>query len=259
MGSVSITRENGVVVSLEEVSVSIRGVRVLDGIDLEVAEGAFVAVIGPNGAGKTTLARVILGLVRPDSGRVLLFGKPPNGPQNRKHLVGYLPQRQQFDPGFPVSAHDVVMMGRVGCIGLFRFPSRADKDAATETLRRIGFRDTLIGKPIGELSGGQQQLAFLGRALCSHTRLLILDEPTNGLDLVAQRTFYRVVRELQRNFGLTILVVSHDITSVAGCADEMICLKGSVHARGTAREVLASPGLAEAYGAQPLGFPARGD
>lgn len=259
MRSVSITRENQAVVSLEKVNVSIRGVRVLDGIDLDLAEGAFVAVIGPNGAGKTTLVRVILGLVKSDSGRVLLFGNPPNGPQNQKHRVGYLPQRQQFDPGFPVSAHDVVMMGRVGCIGLFRFPSRSDKDAATETLRRIGFRDGLIGKPIGELSGGQQQLAFLGRALCSHTQLLILDEPTNGLDLVAQRTFYRVVRELQRDFGLTILVVSHDIAAVAGCVDQMICLKGSVRARGTAREVLASPGLAEAYGAEPLKFLARED
>jgi ABC-type Mn2+/Zn2+ transport system ATPase subunit len=182
---------------------------------------------------------------------VRLFGRPPSGPHNQKHLVGYLPQRQHFDPGFPVSAHDVVMMGRVGCIGLCRYPSRADKEAATATLRRIGFRDELITKPIGELSGGQQQLVFLGRALCSHTRLLILDEPTNGLDLVAQRTFYRVVRELQRDLGLTILVVSHDISALAACADRMICLKGRVYVEGTTREVLSSPRLAEAYGTYP--------
>jgi|Deesub1362A_J573_1020465.scaffolds.fasta_scaffold00364_30 zinc transport system ATP-binding protein len=240
--------KNQAVVSLEAVCVTIRGVQILKNISLEVTKGSFAAVIGPNGAGKTTLVRVILGLVRPDSGTVRLFGRSPAGPQNRKHLVGYLPQRQQFDPGFPVSAHDVAMMGRVGCIGLCRFPSRADKDAVTETLRRIGLRDELISKPIGELSGGQQQLVFLARALCSHTRLLILDEPTNGLDLMAQRTFYRVVRELQRDLGLTILVVSHDISTLAACADRMLCLNGTIYAVGGTREVLSSPRLAEAYG-----------
>jgi ABC-type Mn2+/Zn2+ transport system ATPase subunit len=241
-------RETKVVVSLEAVCASIRGVRVLDHIDLELAAGSFMAIIGPNGAGKTTLIRLILGLIRPDSGRVLLFGKPPAGAYNQKHLVGYLPQRQQFDPGFPVSAHDVVMMGRVGCIGLFRFPSRADKEVAAQSLRRIGFRDELIRKPIGELSGGQQQLVFLARALCSHTRLLILDEPTNGLDLVAQRTFYRVVRELQQDLGLTVLVVSHDISTLASYADRMICLNGTIYAEGGTQEVLSSPQLAAAYG-----------
>lgn len=242
----------GTVVSLEDVCVTVRGIPVLDHINLTLDEGSFTAVIGPNGAGKTTLVRVILGLVRPDSGSVRLFGKPPAGAGNRKHQVGYLPQRQQFDQGFPVSAHDVVMMGRVGCMGLFRFPARADKDAARETLHRIGFPDDLTGKPIGELSGGQQQLVFLGRALCSHTRLLILDEPTNGLDLVAQRTFYRVVQELQRDLGLTIFVVSHDISALAGCADRMVCLNGSIYADGNIREVLSSSRLAEAYGNVPL-------
>ncbi|MDI6710410.1 MAG: metal ABC transporter ATP-binding protein [Bacillota bacterium] len=214
------------VVEFTDVTVTLRGRTVLDRVNLAIEHGSFVAVLGPNGAGKTTLVRVILGLLQPRQGRVHLFGAPPAGRGHQRHLVGYLPQRQRFDPRFPVSALDTAVMGRVACIGLFRFPSRADRQAAARTLERIGLTGELQNRQIGELSGGQQQLALLARALCSHTRLLILDEPTTGLDAQAQQRFYTVVQELQRDLDLTVIVVSHDLAAVTAHADRFLLVEG---------------------------------
>ncbi|MDA8096515.1 MAG: metal ABC transporter ATP-binding protein [Desulforudis sp.] len=234
-------------VEVTDLTVQLGNKSVLDNVCFTVKEGSFTSIIGPNGAGKTTLVRVLLGLVRPGRGIVHLFGKTPLRSRNRRHGVGYLPQRKEFDRRFPVSALDVAMMGRVACMGLFRFPKPHDREAAMETLRRIGFKDDLIYRPIGELSGGQQQLAFLARALCSHTRLLLLDEPTTGLDPAAQERFYEVVQTLRRDLGLTILVVSHDVDTISQFADRFICLNRSVLVQGKPSEVLASARLREAY------------
>ncbi len=240
------------IVSLQNVWFYMQQKPVLEDISFNLKEGSCTALIGPNGAGKTTLVKMILGLIKPDHGTVALFNQPPSGKRNLNHLIGYLPQRQQFDQGFPVSAHDVVMMGRISCIGFLRFPTKADKTAASETLRKIGFKDELINRPIGELSGGQQQLVFLARALCSHTKLLILDEPTNGLDMLAQKNFYQVVRNLQKSLGLTILIISHDISALATYTDQMICLNRKVYTYGATAEVLKSTQIGAAYGTSPL-------
>lgn len=234
-------------VQVEDLTVRLGGTLVLDRVSFTVQAGSFAAIIGPNGAGKTTLLRILLGLVTPCRGSVQLFGKMPRRSRNRQHGIGYLPQRKEFDRRFPVSAHDVAMMGRTACIGLLRFATSDDRRAAAETLKRIGFKEELIDRPIGELSGGQQQLAFLARALCSHTRLLLLDEPTTGLDPAAQERFYEVVQMLKHDLGLTILVISHDLNAVSRFADHFICLNRTVLVQGKPSEVLASPRLQEAY------------
>lgn len=234
-------------VQVEDLTVRLGGRPVLDRVSFTLHQGSFTALIGPNGAGKTTLAQVLLGLIPPGRGTVRLFGETPCRSRNRQHGIGYLPQRRDFDRRFPVSALDVAMMGRTACIGLFRFATAADRRAAAETLKIIGLKGELINRPIGELSGGQQQLAILARALCSHTRLLLLDEPTTGLDPAARQRFYAVVERLQRDLGLTVLVISHDLGAVSRFADRFICLNRTVLVRGTPSEVLASPRLQEAF------------
>ena len=173
----------------------------LEDITFTLKDRMFLGVIGPNGAGKTTLLRVILGLVKPDSGEVCVMGMNPEELKGELHHIGYVPQNVLFDPIFPVSVFDVVMMWRICCIGRFRFASRADKQAVMDSIHVVGL-DGLEKRLIGELSGGQQKRAFLARALCRETKILLLDEPTSGLDVPAQRQFMDLLTDLKQNLGL---------------------------------------------------------
>jgi zinc transport system ATP-binding protein len=237
------------VIVLRGVGVRLGGRNVLENIDLEVEEGRFLGIIGPNGAGKTTLVRTILGLVKPYRGEVVVMGMPPSELRHELHHIGYMPQRVLFDPLFPVSVYDVVMMGRACCIGPLRFPSRRDREAVLESIRAVGL-DGLEKRPIGELSGGQQKRAFLARALCLDTRILLLDEPTAGLDPEAQARFLELLDRLKREHSLTVVFVSHDIGVVAGYADEVACINRTMHLHGNPREVLRSGRLREFYRCQ---------
>lgn len=213
------------VVEFQNVTVTLQRRTVLNHLNLTIEHGSFIAVMGTNGTGKTTLIRVILGLIRPQAGTVILFGAPPTGRGHHLHQVGYLPQRQRYDQGFPISALDVAVMGRVPCIGIFHRPTATDRQEAAHTLERIGLSGEIQKRPFGELSGGQQQLALLARALCRHTRLLILDEPTTGLDVRAQQRFYDIVQELRHDLDLTVLVVSHDLAAVAAHTSRVLLVE----------------------------------
>ncbi len=234
------------VVHVEELRVSRGGHPVLEDIAFEVAPGEFAGICGPNGAGKTTLLKTLLGLIEPDAGRVLVLGHPPG--RRREEGIGYVPQRSAVPADFPARVRDVVAMGRMGRRGLWQRlrPTAADREAVAESLARVGIAE-LAERPIGRLSGGEQRRAVLAQALCASTRLLILDEPTVGLDLPAEQAFYRLCRRLQRDLGLAVIAVSHDLVALAGEADRLLCINRRMHVHGHPEEVVHSHALKEAY------------
>ncbi len=219
---------------------------VLEGITFSLREGTFLGVIGPNGAGKTTLVKAMLGLIKPSRGRITVLGMSPGELKHELHHIGYMPQQVLFDPYFPVSVYDVVMMGRTCCIGTFRLPRRGDREVVQESIAAVGLQG-MEGKPIGELSGGQQKRAFLARAICLETSILLLDEPTAGLDMDSQENFMDLLMRLKEEKGLTVVFVSHDVNILARFADEMVCINRTMHLHGRPREVLGSERLKEAY------------
>lgn len=234
------------VIVLEGVCASLEASSVLEGISFSLNEGTFLGVIGPNGAGKTTLIRVILGLVKPDKGTVRVMGMSPTELKHELHHIGYVPQQVLFDPLFPVSVYDVVMMGRTCCIGTFRFPHKADRRAVMDSIEAVGLAG-LEKRPIGQLSGGQQKRVFLARALCLETRIVLLDEPTAGLDIEGQENFMKLLSSLKNELGLSIIFVSHDVNVLARFADEIVCINRTMHLHGRPMEVLGSERLKEAY------------
>ncbi len=230
-------------VTLEDVRVAYDGHVALDGVSFRVPAGRFVALIGPNGAGKSTIIRMLLGLVPPLSGRVEVFGRPPG----RGNVgLGYVPQRVVIPRGFPISVLDVTLMGRFAALGVGRRPGRVDRERARAALERVGMADT-AHRRFQDLSGGQQQRVLIARALCSEPRLLLLDEPTAGLDSAARARFYALVCDLQHQQGLTLLCATHDLDVVGDHADTLILLNRTVQAQGPSSEVLGSGALQHAY------------
>jgi ABC-type Mn2+/Zn2+ transport system ATPase subunit len=230
------------VVHIADASVARDGRLVLEQIRFDVGAGAFVGICGPNGAGKTTLLRAILGLVPLAGGRIDVLGHPAAERARRGDGVGYVPQRHAFPPDFPASALDVVRLGR-----LHRREGRGEeKRAAEEALARVGIAP-LAGRAVGQLSGGEQRRVTLAQALCASTRLLILDEPTVGLDLPAEQEFYALVRRLQDELGLAVIAVSHDLVALAGEADHLVCINRRMHVHGQPEDVIHSHALREAY------------
>src|SRR3989441_12067888 len=203
------------VVDLEQVSFAYGGERVLDEVSLRVGRGDFLGIIGPNGSGKTTLLRVLLGLLRAASGRIKLYGIDVRSFREWAR-IGYVPQKATaFDARFPASVLEVVISGRSGVVGIgHRFGGR-DRTAAGEALQTVGMFE-FPGRPIGRPSAGQQQRGFIARALASRPQLLLLDEPTVGGDVDGQEQFYSLLRHLNREFGTTLVLVSHDVSVVAG-------------------------------------------
>lgn len=226
------------------VSVAYDGAPALRDVSLQVQRGEQTAVVGPNGAGKSTLFNVITGIVKPQQGSVRIYGSGPRG-----HIcVGYVPQRNRIDWRFPVTVADVVMMGRVGKIGLLRRPGRADWRQVDAALRQVDMTD-LAQRQIGELSGGQQQRVFLARALAQEAELLLLDEPLAGLDMPSQEAILRILARL-RDRSITVLIATHDLNQAAERFDRMVLLNGGVIAQGTPAQVLTAANLARAYGGQ---------
>ena len=233
-------------VRLEHVSVDRPHGRVLEDIDLEVERGEFVGLVGPNGAGKTTLLKAMLGLAPIAEGRIMIFGSALGPRAADRRSIGYVPQRTAIPRSFPATVRDVVMMGRYAEIGAFKFPGARDRDAVERCLEWVGMSDR-AQRPVGELSGGEQRRVLLAQALTASTRLLLLDEPTIGLDLPAEQEFYALLRRLQAELDLTIVVVSHDLVALAGEADQLMCINRKLHVHGNPEDVIHSHAIREAY------------
>ena len=199
-------------------------------------------MVGPNGAGKSTLFKLIVGTIEPYKGEVRLYGHAPD-----EHIcIAYVPQRSQVDWAFPATVEDVVMMGRVGQIGLFKRPKREDWDLVHHSLERVNAAH-LAKKQIGELSGGQQQRVFIARSLAQEAELLLLDEPLTGLDTPSQNSFFNILDSLRPD-GVTILVATHDLNTAVEHFDRVMLLNKRLIALGSGEDVLAAENLLAAYG-----------
>ncbi|MCS7173454.1 MAG: metal ABC transporter ATP-binding protein [Armatimonadetes bacterium] len=232
-------------VELHQVCVERDGERILEDVDLVVHRGDFLGIIGPNGAGKTTLLRVMLGLVSPSRGLVRLFGEDLRSFRSW-HRIGYVPQRSvPYEARLPATVLEVVLSGRIGRVGLGRRFTRADREAAERALLTVGmerYRD----RPVARLSAGQQQRVQIARALATEPELLILDEPTVGVDVEAQEQFYGLLHRLNGE-GVTLVLVSHDIGVVAREVTQLACLNRRLFFHGSPQEALRSGALERLY------------
>lgn len=196
---------------------------VLKDITFGIHKGDYLGIIGPNGAGKTTLLKLILGLLPLCCGSVKLFGSDP------KHFkdwskIGYVPQKAtSFDVNFPATVQEVVSMGRYSKIGLFKYASKKDKEIVENALKQVGMQE-YKKRLIGDLSVGQQQRIFIARALAGQPEIIFLDEPTTGVDKKSQDDFYALLKELNQNHGITIVLISHDIERITKEAMHIACI-----------------------------------
>ena len=202
------------------------GPPVLAGVDLEVPAGQFVGIAGPNGGGKTTLVRLALGLARPSLGEALLFGRPAEEFGERARL-GYLAQRALVGIEAPVTVQELVSAGRVPRRGLFRPYSSADRRAVRGAIERVGLLEQ-AGEPVRRLSGGQRQRAHIAKALAGEPDLLVLDEPTAGVDADAQESFAALLEDLHAELGTTILYVSHEFGAVERFVQRLVLVRGEI-------------------------------
>ncbi len=229
------------------VSVGYHGRAVLTGVELTLPAGQRLALVGPNGAGKSTLIKSVLGLVPVLEGSAAVLGRAPAEARDR---IGYVPQTDALDTDFPITAAQVVMMGRYRRIGWWRPARAADKRAVREALDRVGLADR-AGSHFGTLSGGQRQRVLLARAIASEPGLLLLDEPFNGVDLVSQEAILGVLRELSAA-GTALLLSTHDLGIARDLADQVCLINGRQWAAGPPETTLTADTLRAAYGGHTI-------
>jgi zinc transport system ATP-binding protein len=202
------------------------GQRVLERVDLRLGEGEFVAVAGPNGGGKTTLVRLLLGLERPSEGTALLYGEPAHRFSRRRSL-GYLAQRSVLGGEAPTTVREVVAAGRLAAGGLIGPLRRGDQELVSKAIRRVGLEEH-ADEPLRTLSGGMQQRAFIAKALAGEPSLLVLDEPTTGVDAESQESLAALLDELHSELGVTIVYVSHEFGAVEVFVQRLVLVRRTI-------------------------------
>lgn len=237
-------------VELTDVSSGYRHTLGIEHITLKIWPAQFLAIVGPNGGGKTTLLRTILGRLRPQEGTVRVNGSPAIS-QGLKS-VGYVPQLEQIDWDFPIAVEEVVLMGLARQSRWFRGPEEADRAKAYEIMRRLNIYE-LRKRQIRELSGGQQQAAFVARALLGDPRLILLDEPTSGLDIRSRDEVIHFLHEINHS-GVAILITSHDLNWVAAHLPWVVCLNRRLIAEGDPQQVFTPAVLGETYRGEMVVF-----
>jgi zinc transport system ATP-binding protein len=225
------------VIEVKDVSFSYGKEEVLKNITFSVHQGDYLGIIGPNGAGKTTLLKIMLGLLKPQMGSINLFGVPLGEFKDWKN-IGYVPQKAtNFDSNFPVTVFDVVMMGRYCCLKLCCRIKKNDRAMVRKSLEQVGmweYHDRLIG----DLSSGQQQRVFIARALAIQPEIIFLDEPTTSVDQKMNDEFYALLRKLNREMGLTLVLISHDIKMITEEAMHIACIDRTLVCHSTPEEFL---------------------
>jgi len=230
------------IVKVQEVSFAYEGIPVLKDINLSIYRGDFLAIIGPNGSGKTTLLKIIVGLLRPQKGQVYLFGQPIEEFRDR-HKIGYIQQKATyFDPTFPISVEEVIEAS-------LRSTQKMEKKSPKQLKEKIGEILKLVGleketkKPITRLSGGQQQRVLIARSLATEPKILLLDEPTTGVDYLNQQNFYDFLGQLNLEHKLTIVLVTHDYGIVNKHVNKVACLNQKLIYHGEHSEFCQSAAI----------------
>lgn len=211
---------------------------VLRQIDLHVETGSILGLIGPNGGGKTTLVKLLLGLLKPTHGSVVVDGLTPQQAVARGNIVGYLPQNPTLPSRFPIDVRGCVRTGLVGKTGLLRAHSRDDLRYVDALIERVGLA-AMAREPVGSLSGGNLQRLLIARALAARPKLLVLDEPTVGIDRAGQQQFIAFLQQLRAELNLTVLLVSHDLRVVTAVSDRIACLNQTLHYHDVPRRIPA--------------------
>lgn len=227
---------NHSIVEIQNVSFSYGKETVVKEVTLEIHKGDYVGIIGPNGGGKSTLMKLMVGLLTPDAGSISLFGNPIKEFRDW-YKIGYIPQRSTFDKHFPITVEEVVLMGRFGRIGLFHQPSDIDKVQVHRVLKEVEMYD-YRHRQIHDLSGGQQQRVFIAKALASEPEIIFLDEPTVGVDIKTQKQFYSLLRKLNKELRLTLILVSHELDVVAHESTELGYINCTMEYYGDPEEFL---------------------
>ncbi|WP_085991431.1 metal ABC transporter ATP-binding protein [Oceanobacillus senegalensis] len=237
------------IVSMKNISYAYEQKTVLDHIDFEIPQGAFMGLVGPNGGGKTTLIKLLLGLMKPDDGSILLFNQPIEKFKER-NKIGFVSQKaNSFNRGFPATVFEVVSTGLTAKVGYFKFFNKKHKTKVLEALKQVDMLDYAY-ENIGNLSGGQQQRVFIARALVNDPELLILDEPTVGVDSRNVRRFYDLLHHLHENKNITLMLVTHDTGAMTEHATDIVCLNKTLHFHGKPEEYssLTEGVLSDLYG-----------
>lgn len=224
------------ILSLENICFSYTKDEVIKDVTLQIHKGDYVGIVGPNGGGKTTLLKLMLGLVKPNDGHISLFDTDINTFKDWPK-IGYVPQKTQVETNFPVTVEEVVAMGRYGKRGLFHFPTSGDKAKTHQALQQVDML-AFKNRQISDLSGGQQQRVFIARALASEPEIIFLDEPTVGVDVPTQKQFYQLLRKLNREMQLTLVLVSHELDVVAHEATELVYINRTLEYYGDPNEFI---------------------
>ncbi|MBD3230353.1 MAG: ATP-binding cassette domain-containing protein [Candidatus Lokiarchaeota archaeon] len=230
------TIQNNTLIELNKISATYHDVLALYNINLSVKKGEYVGISGPNASGKTTLLKIILGIKKPDTGQINIFGKNINKngmPKKFRHKIAYVPQNKSIGKNFPALVRDVVMMGRYSQIGIFRPITKRDKKVVEESLRKMGMLE-FAKRPIGHLSGGQQQKVLIARALAQEPEILLLDEPTSALDFKVVKELGKIIKNLHEETNLTILEINHNLEILREVCDKIIILNKTIIWEGSA-------------------------
>ncbi len=238
--------------SVENLCVKAGNSHLIENVSFRIEEGKIAAIIGPNGAGKTTLIKAVLGLIPYETGSVLLFGHPFK--HNNSHIrVGYVPQRLEFDRTFPLTVSELL---RFTSPPFYSFPfhkKRREREYVCRQLEIVGAHD-LKNRNIGSLSGGELQRVMVAKAIVNDPQILFLDEPASGVDIEGQERFYDLIRRLNKEKGLTVILISHDLNIVYRFADNVLCLNRRLVCSGRPAEALTDEVMKSVYGEMMGGY-----